>query len=323
MTGALIVGAEDAGKRLDLLLYEKGYAPSRAIIQRAVVQGHISVNGGRCKPGFRVRPGDTIEGCIRPAEELAAVPQDIEVDILYQDDDIIVVNKPRGMVVHPAAGSREGTLVNALLFHCPGLTGVGDRIRPGIVHRLDKDTTGLLVIAKNSQAHINLSRAIQHRQVERRYLALVYGRPEKDEGIIDAPLGRHRVDRKKMAINPDGRSALTRYRTKERYRGMTLLDVSLMTGRTHQIRVHMAAIGHAVVGDPLYGPARIPQQVAADADIKHLIESLGGQALHAARLTFDHPINGERMDFEAPLPDDMAALLAALDENRAKIQGTV
>ncbi|MDD3925130.1 MAG: RluA family pseudouridine synthase [bacterium] len=311
MRDAFIIEDADAGARLDRLLFARGYSLSRTAVQRAIAQGDICLNGKICKPGCKVKAGDVVEGDVKLPVELAARPQKIDLNIVYEDEHIIVINKQRGMVVHPAAGSVEGTLVNALLYRCPDITGVGDRIRPGIVHRLDKDTTGLMVVAKNGRAHLNLARDIQRREVKRIYLAFVYGMPEDARGIIDAPIGRHPTDRKKMSIRQDGRVASTGYRVLECHDGISLVEATLMTGRTHQIRVHMAAIGHQVVGDPVYGPRRIPSAVKSPA-VRHLIEELKGQALHAFRLSFRHPATGEEMCFEAPLPPDTALLLDAL-----------
>jgi 23S rRNA pseudouridine1911/1915/1917 synthase len=311
MKDAFVVGETEAGLRLDRLLFEKGYSPSRTAVQRAIVQGEIRLNGMICKPGSKVKAGDVVEGDVKlPAEQIIR-PQKIKLDIIYEDEYIIVINKPRGLVVHPGAGSAEGTLVNALLHRYPDIVDIGDHTRPGIVHRLDKDTTGLMVAAKNATAYLNLARDFQRRDVKRIYLALVYGRPEAKRGIIDAPIGRHPVDRKRMAVRRNGRHATTEYRVVESHDGISLVEAALMTGRTHQIRVHMAAIGHPVVGDPLYGPGRIPAAVRSTA-VRHLIEGLKGQALHAFRLAFKHPATGKKMCFEVPLPPDISLLLNTL-----------
>ena len=220
-----------------------------------------------------------------PVETLA---QDIPIDILYQDEDLAVVYKPSGMVVHPAAGNPDGTLVNALLMHLDCLSGIGGEIRPGIVHRIDKATSGLLLVAKHDMSHASLSAQIKEHSVQRAYMAIVQGGFRQDEGSVDGPIGRHPIDRKKMAIVPDGREACTHWRVLEPLKGATLLECRLTTGRTHQIRVHMASIGHPLLGDPLYGPKKMPYPVQ------------GGQLLHAFRIGFVHPRSGEEMLFEAP-----------------------
>ena len=221
------------------------------------------------------------------------------MEIVYQDADIAVINKPKGLVVHPAAGNAQGTLVNALLYCLDGLSGINGEIRPGIVHRLDKDTSGLLVVAKNDTAHRDLEKQIKNREVKRVYQALVHGTPEPEDGAVNAPIGRHRTDRKKMAVVPDGRYALTHYRVLEHLGGSSLIEARLETGRTHQIRVHMASIGHPVIGDTVYGKGR---------------ETLGlkGQALHAIQLGFRHPASHEWVQFNAPLPDDFQQALEKL-----------
>ena len=229
--------------------------------------------------------------------------QNIPLDIVYEDADLLVVNKPKGMVVHPAPGNPDGTLVNALLYHCRGsLSGIGGELRPGIVHRIDKDTSGLLVVAKNDAAHQGLAAQMAVHSIERAYHAVSYGGFRQDEGFVEAPIGRHKTDRKKMAIVPDGRYAYTAYRVVERYNGFTYLECRLRTGRTHQIRVHMASIGHPLAGDPVYGP-------------KAVITRLQGQCLHAKVLGFTHPITGKTMRFEVPLPSWFTEFLHSLGRN--------
>ena len=225
---------------------------------------------------------------IPEAEPASVEAEDIDLDILYQDADVAVVFKPSGMVVHPAAGNERGTLVNALLKHLDNLSGIGGEIRPGIVHRIDKDTSGLLLVAKNDHAHVSLSDQIRAHSVHRAYQAIVIGNLRDDEGFVDAPIGRHPTDRKRMAVVPGGREARTNWRVLERLRGATLIEARLTTGRTHQIRVHMASIGHPVLGDPVYGPKKSPYPVA------------GGQLLHAFQIGFVHPVTGEEMRFTAP-----------------------
>jgi 23S rRNA pseudouridine1911/1915/1917 synthase len=267
------------------------------------------------KASYKVKTGDEITIVIPPPTPSDIRAEEIPLEIVYEDSDIIVVNKPRGMTTHPAPGNPAGTLVNALLAVTSDLAGVGGVQRPGIVHRLDKDTSGLLVVAKNDVSHINLQRQIQKRTAERRYYALVWGEVSFEKAVVDAPIGRHPVHRKKMAVVVDGghaRTAVTDLAVSERFDGFTLLEASLRTGRTHQIRVHCAYIGHPVVGDPTYGGRRtLPGRfgVHAKTEFENLLDSLGGQALHAHKLSFNHPRTGEQMGFEAPIPSDMKAVI--------------
>ena len=251
--------------------------------------GLVAVDGAtQTKAGFKLRPGSAVRIAIPEAAPSSVEAEDIDLDILYQDDDVAVVFKPSGMVVHPAAGNERGTLVNALLKHLDNLSGIGGEIRPGIVHRIDKDTSGLLLIAKNDRAHVSLSEQIKAHSVHRAYKAIVIGGFREDDGFVDAPIGRHPTERKRMAIVPDGREARTHWQVLERLKGATLIEARLTTGRTHQIRVHMSSIGHPVLGDPVYGPKKSPYPVT------------GGQLLHAYRIGFVHPVTGEEMLFEAP-----------------------
>ncbi len=283
---------------------------SRAAAQRLIREGNVLLNGRASKPSESVKTGDELRVTIPPPVEAAARPQPIALNVVYEDEDLIVVNKPSGMVVHPGAGNPDGTLVNALLHHCRELAGVGGKLRPGIVHRLDKETSGLLVAAKNDAAYRSLQQQIQVRTAVREYWALVWGCVENDEGRIEAPIGRHPRHRQKMAANvPHARNAVTDYRVLERFKRMTLLQAHLQTGRTHQVRVHFAHIGHPVVGDPLYGRGRASGLAQF---MRELVAGLHGQALHARRLCFDHPHTGERLEFEAPLPEDFATLLDVL-----------
>ena len=287
--------------RLDTVL--SGLAPeySRSYLKHLIEDGHVHVNGAIQKPKYRVTPGDEIILSIPPAKPLEAEPQDIPLDIIYEDNDIIVINKPQGMVVHPAPGNPDGTLVNALLHHCERLSGINGVMRPGIVHRIDKDTSGLLVAAKTDAAYKGLAAQIKAHTARRIYLAVTEGVIRDDTGIVDAPIGRHPVDRKRMAVTERGRtrSAVTEYRVLERFEGHTLIEARLQTGRTHQIRVHMAHIGHPLVGDPVYG--RKKQKF-----------NLPGQALHAARLILTHPVTGEQMEFTAPPPQSFSGLVEKL-----------
>ena len=278
----------EAGERLDVL------AAAAADITRSragalIRDGHVRVNGeAQSKAGYKLREGDAVEVTLPASAPARIEAQDIALEILYQDSDLAVVYKPSGMVVHPAAGNPDGTLVNALLHKLDHLSGIGGEIRPGIVHRIDKDTSGLLLVAKNDFSHAALSEQIKVHSVQRAYLAIAQGGFREDEGMIEGPIGRHPVDRKKMAIVPNGKEAATHWRVIERLRGATLIECRLTTGRTHQIRVHMASIGHPLLGDPLYGPKKMPYPVS------------GGQLLHAFRIGFVHPRSGEEMLFEAP-----------------------
>lgn len=295
----LIVGETDQGERLDRLVSRCVQGLSRSQVQELIEAGQVLVEGRPRKPGYRVRVGERVQVEVPPPRETRLVAQDIPLSLVYQDADLAVVDKPQGMVVHPAHGHWDRTLVNALLFQVRDLSGINGELRPGIVHRLDKDTSGLLVIAKHDEAHRALAAQLRTREMTREYLALVHGEVTAPCGTIQAPIGRSRTDRKKMAVVPEGRPAVTHYRVERRYRGYTLLAVRLETGRTHQIRVHLASIGHPVVGDRVYGPGR-----------PHL--GLRGQALHARRLVFRHPRSGQQMEFESPLPDWFAAVLAEL-----------
>jgi len=288
------------GRRLDVFLSEcAGVTRSRAA---AIIRSGGATIDGRpeTKAGFLLKSGMRVYFVIPEVQAADAVAQDIPLDIRYQDADLAVIFKPSGMVVHPAAGNRDGTLVNALLHHLTDLSGIGGSLRPGIVHRIDKDTSGLLLVAKNDFSHAALSEQIKAHTVERAYMAIVYGAMKADEGTVDGPIGRHPTDRKRMAIVPNGRGARTHWRVLERLRGATLIEARLTTGRTHQIRVHMASIGHPLVGDPVYGPKKPPIPVE------------GGQLLHAFRLGFVHPTTGEVMRFEATPEKRFADMLKKL-----------
>lgn len=284
-----IIRAAGDGRRLDVLLSE-ACELTRSRISTLISEGACTVAGQPVlRPGTKVKPGQEVCLTIPPLRPAVPEAQDIPLTILYEDDDLAVVDKPCGMVVHPAAGNEDGTMVNALLFHLDHLGGIGGEERPGIVHRLDKDTSGLLLVAKNDAAQLELSRQLADRETEKHYLALVEGSMKEESGFIDAPIGRHHQDRKKMAIVPEGRPSQTEWNVLARGRGCTLLDVHILTGRTHQIRVHMKSIGHPVCGDPIYGVdkgIRVPRLM-----------------LHAWRLTFSHPGTGVRMTMEAPLPE--------------------
>ncbi|MGB9803803.1 RluA family pseudouridine synthase [Desulfofundulus sp.] len=290
----------DAGERLDIFLTRESPELSRSHIQRLIAEHQVTVNGEYVRSSYRVKPGDEVVLRIPLPRELEVVPEDIPLEIYYEDEDVVVINKPRGMVVHPAEGNYSGTLVNALLFHCRDLSGVNGVMRPGIVHRLDKDTSGLIMVAKNDFAHLELARQLKDRRVTRRYIALAHGNFKEDRGTVDAPIGRHPRDRQRMAVvSRGGRHAITHYKVLERFGQYTLLELKLETGRTHQIRVHMAYLGHPLVGDLKYGPAH-----------PHL--GLQGQFLHAAILGFYHPRRGEYLEFSAPLPGILEDILVRL-----------
>ena len=304
------VSREDAGKRLDAFLAEKTEL-SRSAAARLAESGAVTVCGIKREKKHPLKEGDVIELEIPEAEEYEAAPENIPLDVVYEDNDIIVINKPSGMVVHPAPGNYTGTLVNALLYHCrDSLSGIGGVMRPGIVHRIDKDTSGLLVVAKNDFAHKALSEELSYHGIEREYHALVKGGFKAESGTVDLPLGRHPVDRKKMAVlknDPTSREAVTHYEVIASYGQVTHLRLRLETGRTHQIRVHMSHLGHALIGDEVYGSNKIPFE-------KQHASLLDGQILHAKRLTLTHPKTGERMTFECELPDNFKKLIEILNK---------
>lgn len=279
---------QEKGERLDVFC-TRMTGETRAFMQKLILEERVRVNGGACRANTRLKAGDQVEVHIAAPAETALVPENIPLSIVYEDPDIAVIDKPKGMVVHPAPGNESGTLVNAVMYHVKDLSGIGGELRPGIVHRIDKMTSGLLVIAKNDAAHRSLAEQMKIHAAERIYLAIVNGNIREDSGTVDAPIGRHPVDRKRMAVVRDGREAVTHWRVLERYGDHTLIAARLETGRTHQIRVHMAHIKHPVAGDAVYGPE------------KNRL-GLEGQALHAARLFLTHPGTGERMGFRAPIP---------------------
>lgn len=316
------VDAADAGTRLDRYLEARVAGRSRSALARLIRQGQASVDGGPAKSGRALRTGERVDLVLPVPEPLDLEPEDIPLDIVHQDAHLAVVNKPPGLVVHPAAGNRSGTLVHALLYHLDDLAGIGDRLRPGIVHRLDKDTSGLLVVAKTEAAHAALSAAIAERRVKRRYLALVWGHLQPPEGTVDAPLGRDPRNRKRMAVLASGgKPARTHYSRIDSLPGFDYIRLELETGRTHQIRVHLAHLGHPVLGDPLYGGrrarlrGRVREERVAE---RELLARLPRQALHAWRLEFEHPVTGRELCFTAPLPDDIGEALALLGYRAAE-----
>lgn len=292
--------AETTGTRLDVFLSEKQPELSRSHIQKIIESGGALVNGKAEKSRMKLKEGDSVSFTLPDPVSVDVLPEDIPLDILYEDHDVIVVNKARGMVVHPAAGVSSGTLVNALLHHCEDLSGINGAVRPGIVHRLDKDTSGVMIAAKNDTAHVELAEQIRVKSAHRVYWAVVCGNIAEESGTIHGAIGRSEKDRQKMAVVlHNGKDATTKFRVLERYGDYTLVECRLLTGRTHQIRVHMAFIGHPVLGDPKYGPKKCPF-------------AIDGQALHSKSLTFEHPITKQEMTFEAPVPEDMQHIIDSL-----------
>ena len=286
----LTAGAEDRGRRLDQFLADGVEDLTRSAAQRLAEEQRVLLDGRPLKKNYKITGGETLEVSLPDPEPIDAVPQDIPLDIVYEDGDVLVINKPKGMVVHPAPGNPDGTVVNAVLYHCgSSLSGIGGAFRPGIVHRIDKDTSGLLIVAKNDRAHLCLSAQLKDHTLARTYEAVVIGTLKEDRGTVDAPLDRSPKDRKKMAVVPGGRRAVTHYEVLARYPGYTHVRCRLETGRTHQIRVHMASLGHPIAGDTVYGPAKQKYD-------------LQGQCLHARELTFLHPADGRKMHLKCELP---------------------
>lgn len=297
----LMITADQAGERADVLLSRTIENLTRSSAARLLEEGAVLLSGKPVKKNYKTSVGDILEVTLPDPEPVEAVPQNIPLDVVFEDDDVIVVNKPVGMVVHPAAGHPDGTLVNALLYHCgKSLSGINGSLRPGIVHRIDRDTSGLIIAAKNDLAHQSLADQLQDHSLYREYEAVCVGNLKEDTGTINAPIGRHPVDRKKMSIDyKNGREAITHYTVLGRYSGYTHVQCRLETGRTHQIRVHMASTGHPLLGDIVYGS-------------KKPYPGLAGQCLHARKLTFVHPRSGERKTVECPLPDWFTQLLTKL-----------
>lgn len=289
---------QQQGERIDKAISGVQTEWSRTQIGNWITEGIVKVNGESVKSKYKVKAGDVVEITVPEAEPLDVIAENLNLDIVYEDADVLVVNKPKGMVVHPAPGHMTGTLVNGLMYHCKDLSGINGILRPGIVHRIDKDTSGLLMVAKNDVAHVSLVDQLVKKTVTRKYTALVHGHIAHDKGTIDAPIGRDQKDRQRQAVVDNGKHAVTHFQVIERFGEFTLVECRLETGRTHQIRVHMKYIGFPLVGDPKYGP-------------KKTIE-FGGQVLHAGVLGFDHPVSGEYLEFEAPLPVDFVQLVNEL-----------
>ena len=292
---------ENQQMRLDKYLAEQFPEQTRSYLQKLIKEGQVLVNGKTVKSGYQLSKGDEVSVTIPEPKELDVEPQKMDLDIVYEDEDVILINKPKGMVVHPAPGHTTDTLVNGLLYHCKdNLSGINGVARPGIVHRIDRDTTGILIVCKNDMSHNSIAAQLKEHSINRRYRALVHGNLKEDTGTVEGPIGRHPVDRKKMAINErNGKPAVTHYTVLERFGNYTLIECKLETGRTHQIRVHMTSIGHPLVGDEVYGPAKCPFK-------------LQGQCLHAMVLGFVHPRTGEYMEFSADLPEYFKDLLKKL-----------
>ena len=303
-TRTLTATTESAGARLDAFLAARLPDLTRSAAARLIEGGLVTVDGKPAGKSARLTGGETVSVTLPQAEEPEARPQDIPLEVVYEDADVIVVNKPVGMVVHPAPGHPDGTLVNALLHHCAGsLSGIGGQLRPGIVHRIDRDTSGLIIAAKNDAAHACLAAQLSGHTLARTYECLAVGNFKEDSGTVDAPIGRHRTDRKKMAVVPDGRRAVTHWEVIARYPGVTHLRCRLETGRTHQIRVHLAYIGHPILGDTVYGA-------------KKPVPGLTGQCLHATGLQFLHPSSGEKITLTCPLPEEFTKMLKKLQSQR-------
>jgi len=313
------VAADGEGVRLDVYLACRDAGLSRSQIRKAVEEGRVLVNGRQVKAGHRLREGEAVDLAIPEPAPLDVQPEAIPLSVLFEDAHLLVVDKPAGMVVHPAAGHSSGTLVHALLHHCRDLSGIGGVLRPGIVHRLDRDTSGLLLVAKTDGAHRGLTAQFRERSIDKTYLAVVLGAPPADAGEVLLPVGRHPSDRKKMSTRSSrGREAVTRWRVRERFGAATLLEVGLLTGRTHQIRVHLASQGYPVVGDAVYGRSGLLKSVA-DMETRSILRGMKRQALHAARIAFRHPLQGVSLSFESPLPADMAGLCEALRGRRTHV----
>jgi len=312
------VSKKDQGRRLDQFLSKTNLNLSRSQAKNLIEQHHIFLNQKPTKPSAHIKAGDTVSGTLPEPTPLSLKPEPLPVTILYEDSSIIVIDKPSGMVVHPAYGNPSGTLVNALLYHCKDLVGINGVLRPGIVHRLDKDTSGVMVVAKDDEAFHQLIKQFKNRTVEKTYLAIVYGRFGQDEGLIDSAIGRHPSERKRMSTRTrKGRTAITLWKKIEEFDSSTLLKIFPQTGRTHQIRVHLSSIGHPILGDPLYGRKGRPGAIH-DPILKECVKRMNRQALHSQRLEFIHPRTGERVQFVSSIPQDMENVLEWLRAQASK-----
>lgn len=306
------VSEKDSGRRLDQFVADSEISLSRSQLKKLIEERAILLNDKPAKPGAHVKPGDLVSCVLPQPKPLPVEPEPLPLTILYEDPSLIVVDKPAGMVVHPAAGNPSGTLVNALLYHCKDLAGINGVLRPGIVHRLDKGTSGVMVVAKDDEAYHHLIRQFKNRTVVKTYLAIAYGRFNRDEGIVDAEIGRHPSERKRMSTHARrGRAATTTWKVRERFDGFAFLEIHPQTGRTHQIRVHLSSVGHPLLGDPLYGRKGRPGSIQ-DPALRGWIEELGRQALHAHRLGFVHPRTRDSVEFISPIPHDMEEVLEGL-----------
>ncbi|MBI3755647.1 MAG: RluA family pseudouridine synthase [Deltaproteobacteria bacterium] len=313
MTNTFTASSSDANIRLDIFLSQKLPDLTRSRIKNLIEDGQASLNNKPAKAGAKIKAGDQIGITVPAPQPIKAEPEKIPLDVLYEDRHIIVINKPHGLAVHPGAGRAKGTLVNALLYHCKDLSGIGGALRPGIVHRIDKDTSGVLVVAKTDKSHQFLAKQFKEHSIKRKYLALVWGVVKNDEGTIDLPIGRHISERKKMSVRTSrGRRAVTHYKVIKRFDGLTLMEAMLETGRTHQIRVHLSAIHHPVAGDPVYGKINMPSGLSPKLTM--LLKNLKRQALHAQTLGIIHPETQKYMEWTAPLPDDIKGIITALEE---------
>jgi len=311
----LVVPAGQGKERLDLFLTNHLQNATRSKVQQGIRSGAVLVDGRPVRPSHHVTPGETIRVALPTPPPQEAEPEPIPLSIIYEDEVLLVVNKPAGMVTHPGHGNVRGTLVNALLYHCRSLSSVNGPARAGIVHRLDKDTTGLMVVAKDDGVHARLARQFERRTIEREYWAVVWGTFRSPSGVIEAPLGRSRSDRKKIAVVKDGKHAVTQYEVVEEFEYLTLLRLHLRTGRTHQIRVHLSHIHHPVFGDPTYNGKRImygPGTSSQRLEVQAMLRMMPRQALHAKTIAFTHPVTNRRCAFDSPLPDDMSQILAFL-----------
>ena len=316
-TRQLLFPDERPAERLDTFIAECLPDISRSQLKKLIDSGQITLNGATTKASYKLKGGEAIQITLPAPEPIKALPENIPLHVLYEDQDLIVVNKPAGMVVHPAAGHSHGTLVNALLYHCHDLAGIGGDLRPGIVHRIDKDTAGVIVATKNDQSHQHLAQQFKDHSIKRHYLALVHGAPDSPSGSIDQPIGRHPTQRKKMSgKSKNGKRAVTHWKILKQYNinRLTLLELQLETGRTHQIRVHFAEINCPLIGDPLYGNSSRTTAIR-DMELRQLIQKLPGQALFAQSLGFIHPRSGKYLEFSCEIPETLQSIITYLDQN--------